>query len=136
MGEEKLAVIAVSRETATDAEQRSSDLERDLQQAKTEIDRFSSSLEKKARDIESLQTKLDVCQTEQRARADRKSVTDEENIVQKNCEFPCTISKNSANDLITSVDPKEESDLRFGSEVLTKKIENLEASLSECQKRS
>ena len=42
--EEKLAVIADSRETATDAEQRSSDLERDLQQAKTEIDRFSSSL--------------------------------------------------------------------------------------------
>merc|ERR1712241_81348 len=136
MGEEKLAVIAVSRETATDAEQRSSDLERDLQQAKTEIDRFSSSLEKKARDIESLQTKLDVCQTEQRARVDRKSVTDEGNIVQKNCESPCTISKNSANDLITSVDPKEDSDLRFGSEVLTKKIENLEASLSECQKRS
>ena len=34
------------------------------------------------------------------------------------------------------MDPKEESDLRFGSEVLTKKIENLEASLSECQKRS
>ena len=42
--EEKLAVIADSRETATDAEQRSSVLERDLQQAKTEIDRFSSSL--------------------------------------------------------------------------------------------
>ena len=54
--------------------------------------------------------------------------------MQKNCESPCTISKNTVNDFITNEDKvKEENNLRIDIEILTRKVENLEASLEECQ---
>ena len=55
-----------------------------------------------------------------------------ESKIQKNCESPCTISKNTVTDLITNEDKKTNT-LMVDNEILTKKVENLEASLLECQ---
>ena len=58
----------------------------------------------------------------------------QESKILKNCESPCTISKNAVNDFITNEDnTKEENTLRVDNEILTKKVENLEVSLLECQ---
>merc|ERR1712079_920786 len=129
--EEKLQMIETSKDSASSAIQRSDDLENDLKSAKSEIDRFSSSLEKKSRDVEDLRSKLDMCETERRQ---KKTVSEEQIKMQKNCESPCTISKNTVNDFITNEDKvKEENNLRIDNEILTRKVENLEASLEECQ---
>lgn len=127
--EDKLQMIETSKDTASNAMQRSDDLENDLKNAKSEIDQFSASLEKKSRDVEELMSKLVVCET---ARRERKTVSEEESKIQKNCESPCTISKNTVTDFITNED-KEKNTLMVDNEILTKKVENLEASLLECQ---
>ena len=57
----------------------------------------------------------------------------------QNCESPCTISRNTANDFITSGENKElkeaTDNLKTDNEMLNKKIKNLESSLEECQKK-
>jgi len=129
--EDKLQMMEATKDSASNAKQRSDDLENDLKKAKSDIDRFSSSLEKKSRDVEELMSKLVVCETERR---ERKTVSEEESKILKNCESPCTISKNAVNDFITNEDnTKEENTLRVDNEILTKKVENLEVSLLECQ---
>ena len=57
----------------------------------------------------------------------------------QNCESPCTISRNTANDFITSGENKElkeaTDNLKTDNEMLNKKIKDLESSLEECQKK-
>ena len=59
--------------------------------------------------------------------------------IPQNCESPCTISRNTANDFITSGENKElkeaTDNLKIDNEILNKKIENLESSLAECQNK-
>lgn len=135
--EEKLQTIQVSEKTASSAKQRSNILEKDLEEAKNKIDGFVTNLDKKSRDIEDLQSKLNVCEGEQKQRLERK--TEEETKIPQNCESPCTISRNTANDFITSGENKElkeaTDNLKIDNEILNKKIENLESSLAECQNK-
>merc|ERR1719310_162758 len=135
--EEKLKTIQASEKTASSAKQRSNILEKDLKDAKNKIDGFVTNLDKKSRDIEDLQTKLNVCESEQKKRLERK--TEEETKIPKNCESPCTISRNTANDFITSGENKElkevTDNLKNDNDMLNKKIENLESSLAECQNK-
>ena len=52
-------------------------------------------------------------------------------LFQKNCESPCTISKNTVNDFIQNGEKDE--NLKTENEILSKQVENLELSLKQCQ---
>ena len=89
-----MKTIQASEKTASSAKQRSNILEKDLKDAKNKIDGFVTNLgklvnlikywdwtfstsvhflDKKSRDIEDLQTKLNVCESEQKKRLERKT---------------------------------------------------------------
>jgi len=121
--EEKLQLVQESQKSEKNVKKKNSQLKEDLKKAKSELNSFTSNLEKKARVVEDLQTKLSNCQTEQTERGDRKQ--------EKNCESPCTISKNTVNDFIQNGEKDE--NLKTENEILSKQVENLEQSLKQCQ---
>ena len=84
-------------------------------------------LEKKARHIENLKSRLDNCEKEQ------KKMSEEVNV--QECESPCTISRTESTDLISlsEMESKNE-ELKEEKEMLSRQLENLSETLKKCQK--
>jgi len=129
--EERLDQVKASKEDVTSFKGRNDLLEKDLQLAKEELDNFTSNMEKKARRIENLQSRLDNCEKEQKEMMD----TSEEVKVQQECESPCTISMTEKTDLISLSELETNNqELKEENEMLSRQMENLSETLNKCKK--
>ena len=138
--------VKASKEDVSTIKRRNNLLERDIKLAKDELDNYTSNMsnrrywygdtihsfiiEKKARDIEDLQSRLDNCEKEQQEVLNKSK----EVKVQKECESPCTISRNEKNDLIALSDVENKNEkLKIENEKLSTDVENLKISLDKCE---
>eukprot|EP00090_Calanus_glacialis_P031584 TRINITY_DN5244_c0_g1_i2.p1 TRINITY_DN5244_c0_g1~~TRINITY_DN5244_c0_g1_i2.p1 ORF type:complete len:424 (-),score=136.06 TRINITY_DN5244_c0_g1_i2:92-1201(-) len=113
-------------------------LEQSLKEAKEELELFNSSLDKKARVLTELETRLKQCEAAQEERRNGQNYEDED-VTVKECESPCTISKLASNDLI-SMDQETQSGeqveaLKLENDILSKKLENVEEYLVLCEQK-
>ena len=111
-------------------------LEQSLKEAKEELESFNSSLDKKARVLTELETRLKQCEAAQEERRNRQN---DEDVTVLECESPCTISKLASNDLI-SMDQETQTGeqveaLKLENEILSKKLENVGESLALCEQK-
>ena len=136
--EERLEQVKASKEDVTTFKGRNNLLEKDLQLAKEELDNFTSNmggyrntrvlrlqlspvyLEKKARHIENLQSRLENCEREQKDMVE--------------CESPCTISRTDNPDLISFSELENNNEkLKDENEMLSRQLEDLSETLNKFQ---
>ena len=136
--EERLEQVKASKEDVTTFKGRNNLLEKDLQLAKEELDNFTSNmggyrntrvlrlqlssvyLEKKARHIENLQSRLENCEREQKDMVE--------------CESPCTISRTDNPDLISFSELENNNEkLKDENEMLSRQLGDLSETLNKFQ---
>jgi len=134
--EDRLSQVKTKNDDIVTFREKNDILEQNLKEAKEELELFNSSLEKKARVLSELETRLEQCEAAQEERTNRKNNEDEDITILK-CDSPCTISKLASNDLI-SIDTKTEENmeaLKVENKILSKKLENIGESLTLCQQK-
>merc|ERR550519_1259993 len=97
--EDRLTQVKSKNDDIVSFREKNDVLEQNLKEAKEELEVFNSNLDKKARILQELETRLQQCEAAQEERKNRQNDQDEDVTVK--CESPCTISKLASNDLIS-----------------------------------
>jgi len=135
--EDRLSQVKSKNDDIVTFREKNDILEENLKEAKEELELFNSSLDKKARVLQELETRLEQCEAAHEERRNRQSDDDEDITVK--CESPCTISKLASNDLISmdrdSQTEEQTEALKLENKILSKKLENVEESLTSCEQK-
>lgn len=132
--EDRLSQVKSKNDDIVSFREKNDILEQNLKEAKEELELFNSSLDKKARILRELETRLEQCEVAQEERGNRQNDAD----VTVKCDSPCTISKLASNDLISmdqETESKEVEALKLENDNLNKKLENVEDSLALCEQK-
>jgi len=134
--EDRLTQVKSKNDDIVSFREKNDVLEQNLKEAKEELEVFNSNLDKKARILQELETRLQQCEAAQEERRNRQNDEDEDVTVK--CESPCTISKLASNDLISvekETQTEEVEALKLENDILSKKLENVEDALVLCEKK-
>ena len=132
--EDRLTQVKSKNDDIVSFREKNDVLEQNLKEAKEELEVFNSNLDKKARILQELETRLQQCEAAQEERRNRQNDED----VTVKCESPCTISKLASNDLISvekETQTEEVEALKLENDILSKKLENVEDALVLCEKK-